>query len=188
MIARLVLCLSLLMVAVVPLAAGERFVAVAFHDVVDHPGDLDDDGVTVDYLIGFFEWLKANRWTAISLNDVEKARRGEKALPERAILLTFDDGYRSAYTRVFPLLLAYRIPAVCALVGSYMDAPMNGTVQYENRSVPRSRFLSWEEAREMASSGYVEFASHGYALHRAVIANPQGGEMAAASKRISVRG
>jgi biofilm PGA synthesis lipoprotein PgaB len=167
-----------------PALGGQRFVSVAFHDVVDFPGDLDDDAVTVDHLIGFFEWLLANRWTAITLDDVEAARLGKKPLPERAILITFDDGYRSLYTRVFPLLIAYRIPAVCPLTGAWMDAPMDATVRYGNRDLPRAKFLSWEEAREMARSGLVEFASHSYDLHRGVRGNPQGNELAAGWARI----
>ncbi len=167
-----------------PAIADQRFVSVAFHDVVDFPGDLDDDAVTVDRLIGFFEWLRANRWTAITLDDVEAARLGKKPLTERAILITFDDGYRSLYTRVFPLLLAYRIPAVCPLAGAWLDAPMDAMVRYGNRDVPRARFLSWEEAREMSRSGLVEFASHGYDLHHGVRGNPQGNEFAAGWARI----
>ena len=115
---------------------------------------------------------------------MEAARLGKKPLPERAILITFDDGYRSLYTRVFPLLLAYRIPVVAALVGSWLDAPMDATVRYGNRDRAAREFLSWEEAREMARSGLVEFASHSYDLHRGVRGNPQGNELAAGWARI----
>jgi peptidoglycan/xylan/chitin deacetylase (PgdA/CDA1 family) len=162
------------------IAPGQRFVAVAFHDVVDYPGDRDGDAVTVDRLIGFFEWLRGNGWTAITLDDVAAAARG-RPLPEKAILLTFDDGYRSLYTRVFPLALAYRMPVVAALVGSWLDAPLDGKVRYGDVEVPRRDFISWDEARVMAASGLVEFASHGFDLHRGVRANPQGNLIAAAA-------
>ena len=52
-----------------------------------------------------------------SVDDLLAARDGRKALPEKAVLLTFDDGYESFYTRVFPILKAFRFPAVLALVG-----------------------------------------------------------------------
>ena len=91
-----------------------------------------------------------------------------RRLPDKAILLTFDDGYESLYTRVFPLLKAYHYPAVAALVGSWMEDEPDGTVLYGDRKVPRSNFVSWDEAREMQASGLVEFASHGYDLHRGV--------------------
>ncbi|MFZ1218386.1 MAG: poly-beta-1,6-N-acetyl-D-glucosamine N-deacetylase PgaB [Chthoniobacterales bacterium] len=182
------LLLLLVLLALAPARAAERFASVAFHEVVDHKGDLDDEAVTVDRLIGFFEWLRGNRWTAISLDDIEAARRGEKTLPERSILITFDDGYRSLYTRVFPLVLAYRIPIVAALVGSWMDAPQGSMVNYGQKQVPREHFLSWDEACEMAQSGLVEVASHSYDLHHGVLGNPQGNELPAGNTRVYTPG
>ena len=123
----------------------------------------------------FFDWLKGSGWTAVSLDDLAAAARGVRPLPDKAILITFDDGYKSLYTRVFPLLKVYRFPIVAALVGIWMEGEAGGTVSYGgDRRVPRSNFISWAEAREMQASGLVEFASHSYALHRGVQANPQG--------------
>lgn len=154
--------------------AGQRFVSIAFHDVVDRVEDLDGDAVTTRTLAQFFDWLKGTGWTAVSLDDIAAAARGTRRLPDKAILITFDDGFRSLYTRVFPLLQVYRFPIVAALVGSWMEGRPDGTVQYGDRIVPRSHFVSWAEAREMQASGLVEFASHSYDLHRGMQANPQG--------------
>ena len=160
--------------------AGERFVAIAFHDVVDDAGDAGWDAVTTAKLVQFFEWVKRAGWTAVSLDDLSAAARGARPLPPRAILITFDDGYRSLYTRVYPLLKAYRFPAVAALVGSWLEPRSDGTVLYGDQSVPRDRFVSWDNAREMQDSGLVEFASHSYDLHRGMTANPQGSTVPAA--------
>ena len=171
------LCLLLVVIATAQARAdppGQRFVAISFHDVVDQPTDLGADTVTTKTFVQFLDWLKGTGWEAISLDDVSAAARGLRKLPDKAILLTFDDGYRSLYTRVFPLLKAYRYPAVAALVGSWMEDAADGTVLYGDKKVPRSNFVSWDEAREMQASGLVEFASHGYDLHRGVRANPQG--------------
>jgi poly-beta-1,6-N-acetyl-D-glucosamine N-deacetylase len=153
--------------------SGQRFVAIAFHDVDDNTDELETDSVTSKGLAQFFDWLKGTGWTAVSLDDLAAAHRGTRPLPEKAILITFDDGYKSLYTRVFPLLRIYRYPIVAALVGSWMEGE-SGTVAYGDRQVPRSTFISWAEAREMQASGLVEFASHSYALHEGVQANPQG--------------
>ena len=166
--------------------AGQRFVAIAFHDVVDNRDQLETDSVTSTSLVQFFDWLKGSGWTAVSLDDVAAANRGVRPLPDKAILLSFDDGYSSLYTRVFPLLRIYRFPIVAALVGSWMESGPNGTVTpdstvtYGDRVVPRSNFISWAQAREMQASGLVEFASHSYNLHRGVLANPQGNMVPAA--------
>ena len=148
---------------------GQRFVALTIHDVVDTREELDADAITSDRLVALFELLRGNCWTAISLNDVDHAIKLNRPLPDRAVLITIDDGYQSVYTRVFPLLLAYKIPAVVAVVGSWMAGA----------GVPGKSFISWDEAREMQRSGLVEFASHSYDLHRGVRGNPQGNELPA---------
>lgn len=164
--------------------SGKNFVTIAFHDIVDATADLDQDAVTTDRLIGFFEFLKGNGWTVLSLDDVLQANQGKKILPPKSILISFDDGYKSLYTRVYPLALAYGFPIVSALVGEWVDAPMHAKVLYSGREVPRSNFVSWDNIREMQASGKVEFISHSYALHRDVLGNPQGGRMPAATTAI----
>lgn len=162
-------------------ALAQRFVAIAFHDVVDDVHDLGSDDIATGQLVAVFDWLKGNGWSSISLDDIEAARSGRHPFPPKPILLTFDDGYASIYDRVYPLLLAYRFHAVFSLVGSWMDARPNDTVRYGDELVPRSRFVSWEHAREMAASGFAEFASHGYNLHRGIPGNPQGSMLPASA-------
>jgi peptidoglycan/xylan/chitin deacetylase (PgdA/CDA1 family) len=182
----LVTLLAAALVGAAPLARADdatRFASIAFHDVVDRAEELDGDGVTTARLVAFFDWLRAGGWTPVSLDAIAAAGRGERPLPPRAVLLTFDDGYRSLYTRVYPLALAYRVPIVAAVVGSWMDTPLDATVRYGDRDVPRRHFITWDEAREMQRSGLVEFASHSYDLHRGILANPQGNQLPAAAAR-----
>ncbi len=55
---------------------------------------------------------------------------GKKTLPPKAVLLSFDDGYSSFYTRVWPLLQAWNVPALWAPVGSWVDTPANQKVNF----------------------------------------------------------
>jgi biofilm PGA synthesis lipoprotein PgaB len=161
-------------------APGARFVAIAFHDVVDRREDRAEDAVTTQSLVSFLDFLVAEGWTAVSLAEVAAAGQGGPALPEKSVLLTFDDGYRSFYERVYPLLLAYRMPAVLALVTSWMDVPEDGVVDYGGTPIPRSGFVSWNEVRQMQSSGLIEIASHSHDLHRVVLMNREGNTAPAA--------
>ena len=47
-----------------------------------------------------FAWLKQNGYQPVSVEQILQAQNGGPALPDKAVLLTFDDGYRS-YSRVF---------------------------------------------------------------------------------------
>ncbi|WP_395021556.1 poly-beta-1,6-N-acetyl-D-glucosamine N-deacetylase PgaB [Dongia sp.] len=181
---RILLALLLLLLAASPATAQDRppdFVTVVFHQVVERQEELESDAITTIELIRFFDWLKGNGWTAISLDDLEAARTGAKALPPKSILITFDDGYESVYAQAYPLLLAYRYPAVVAVVGDWVAGAPGSMVRYGNKWLPRTRFLSWDEMREMTASGLVEIASHSYALHETVQANPQGNMQPAAA-------
>jgi peptidoglycan/xylan/chitin deacetylase (PgdA/CDA1 family) len=177
---RIALLLGLVLLLAAP-AQAQRFVAVAFHDIADTREGMANDAVTTSELVRFFDWLKGAGWTPVSLDDIAAAGAGRRALPPRAILLTFDDGYRSFHERLFPLLLAYNYPAVIALVTGWMEVPAGGTVRYGDLDLPRSHFLSWAQARAMQASGLVEFASHSHDLHRGLLGNPQGNELAAAA-------
>lgn len=168
------LACCLLVPAVRAAAPGQEFMALSLHDVVDDARQLDGEAVTTQRLVNLFDWLAGNGYSAVSLDDLERAGRGERPLPPRAILLSVDDGYASLYTRVYPLALAYRMPVVAALVTSWLDVPPDGAVPYGDATLPRSRFITWDQAREMQASGWIEFASHSNALHRAIRGNPQG--------------
>ena len=159
-------------------SANNSYIALCYHDIrddVDGIVDSDQMAVSTDNLIAQFEWLKAHNYNAISLDDVIDAAKGLKALPENAFLLSFDDGYKSFYSHVLPLLKEYQYPAVVALVGKWLDVPSGKTVNYGgNRIKPREFFMSPAEIKTISQSGIVEIASHSYDLHRGVIANRQG--------------
>jgi poly-beta-1,6-N-acetyl-D-glucosamine N-deacetylase len=155
-------------------AQAQEFMALCYHDIADQVSGPNAELISTAQLVQHFDWLRANSYRVVSIDDLLAARDGRRPLPDKAVLLSFDDGYVSFYTRAFPLLKAFGYPAVLALEGSWLDAPPDAEVTYDNRQVPRSRFLSWQQLREIRSSGLVEIASHSYDLHRGILANPQG--------------
>jgi biofilm PGA synthesis lipoprotein PgaB len=185
---RLLLMLLLLTMASVAIAQAPApvhpaLIVLAYHDVRDDVGtlaDRDPDATSTDHLISHFDWLKANGYHIVSLEDVLQAEQGKRALPRDAVLLTFDDGLESFYTKVYPLLRAYGYPAVAALVGSWIDLPPGKTFAYNSGDCGRDCFLSWDQVRQMQQSGLVEYASHTWGLHEGIQGNPQGNSMPAA--------
>lgn len=168
-------------------APADEFIVLSYHDVRTHvKGHVDEDGYAVDTagLTAHFAWIREHGYHPVSINQILRARYDRIDLPENAVLLTFDDGYESFHSQVYPLLKLFDYPAVVAVVGSWMDAPNGSRVPYGNGTVPRERFLTWEQVREMQASGLVEVASHSYDMHRGVTGNPQGNEQPAATSRI----
>lgn len=162
------------------------FTAICYHDVksIDQ-GDLDPDqyALSPENLLAQFEWLKVNGFQPVSVDELLQAQKGIKPLPKKAVLLTFDDGYLSFYTKVYPLLRLYNYPAIFAIVGSWLDVPEGKYVQYGDKKIAGSYFLTWRQLKEMQDSGLVEIASHSYAMHVGIQGNPQGNKQPAAVTR-----
>jgi len=169
-------------------AADARFMALSYHEVLADHEPLTPTAVRASDLARQFAWLRANDFHPVSVEQILAARAGGRPLPAKSILLTFDDGFKDAYTRVFPLLKLFDYPAVIALVGQWMDVPEGQIVDYDGKPVPRGKFLTWEQVREMQASGLVEVASHSYGLHRGILANPQGNTQPAATTRLYANG
>ena len=160
------------------LAAGNDFIVLNYHDIIaeeEREPPFDRVAVSLQHFESHFAWLKQQGYHVVSFQQIVTAAEGGKPLPEKAVLLTFDDGYQSFYTRVFPLLRKYHYPAVVALVGAWMEGK-------QAAGLPGNKtLLTWPQVRDMLKSGLVEAASHSYDLHRGIPANPQGNEQAAAT-------
>jgi biofilm PGA synthesis lipoprotein PgaB len=162
---------------------GRHFLALVYHDVTRDRSTLEVDGIMLGDLVAHFDFLRAEGYNVISMQDLFDARERGRPLPPRAVLLTFDDGRISVYRYVFPLLRAYGYPAVIALVGAWMDTPAGGTIEYGAHPLPRDQFVTWPQVREMQASGLVEVATHSYDMHRGLLANREGSMIAAALVR-----
>ncbi|KVN50066.1 poly-beta-1,6-N-acetyl-D-glucosamine N-deacetylase PgaB [Burkholderia ubonensis] len=169
---------------------GLTFRVLAIHDVRD---DLRADIATVTdtcaigtaTLNTIFAWLKAKDFRPVSVDQIIASRNGGARLPPRAVLLTFDDAYKSQFTKAFPLLLQYNYPALIGVVTRWTDTPQGQQVRISHKSVmPPGYFMSWDDLREMVGSGLIEVASHTHDMHHGALANPQGNELPAASARL----
>ncbi len=169
------------------LASANELITLCYHDVRDDVvGHLDHDqgAVSSKNLANQFAWLKEHGYQVVSMQQVIDAKEGRQKLPPKAVLLTFDDGYVSFYTRIFPLLKLFNYPAVFALVTKWLDVPEGGKIPYGRGFKDRADFLSWDQVREMANSGLVEMAAHSHGLHHGVIGNPQNNSQPAMVTRI----
>lgn len=163
---------------------GHNFLVISYHDCQAMDNAAFPDTVYPEDLEKQFQWLKANGYHPVSIEQIIKSQKTGKPLPDNAVLLTFDDGYDSFYEKVYPLLKAYNFPAVLAIVGKWIDTPLTKRVKFANTEISRDRFLTWDKIKEMQQSGLVEIASHSYDHHHGIRANPQGNVQAAYTTRL----
>lgn len=108
------------------------------------------------------EFLKNNNYQVISLGQLVKALEGGTKLPERAVVITIDDGYRSVYSDAWPILKEYGYPFT---VFVYTKATENKHWNY----------MTWDQIREMKAAG-VDLQNHGFA-HGHMAFKPSGMDM-----------
>ncbi|KWF38253.1 poly-beta-1,6-N-acetyl-D-glucosamine N-deacetylase PgaB [Burkholderia pseudomultivorans] len=173
-------------------ADGKTFRVICMHDVRDNllasfsnNAMVDPYAVDTGTLTAIFSWLQTNNYHTVTVKQIEASRHGGKPLPPRSVLLTFDDGYRSHYTKVLPLLERFQYPAVMGIVTAWIDAPPNAPIRISDKiEMPRDYFMSWDEVKKIGSSNLVELACHTHNLHHGAVANPQGNELPATTSHL----
>ena len=131
-----------------------------YHDV--RWEDTGKDAVTPQELRDDLRWLRAQGYRAVTMEQVIAFVDEGTPLPEKPIVLSFDDGLTSAYDRVLPLLREADMPMVLSVIAGSADefsAYRPGTVRFAH--------AVWSQLRELADSGFAELQNHSYALHRA---------------------
>lgn len=139
---------------------------LCYHSV--QPTPRPDDAYTISQrrFAEQMDYLRTHGYHPVALEAVIEARRGGKKLPEKAVLLTFDDGYRSYGDYVVPLLELYGFPSMLAVVGSWIE---NGPPE----GLPEP-LLTWPQLKKLAQHPRVALASHSFDLHKASPYTPQG--------------
>lgn len=130
-----------------------------YHDILAQKQVFFD--VTPEEFEAHLKLIQQKGLTPISANQLMQHLRTGVPLPEKPILLTFDDGYEGHYTYVYPLLKKYNYPAVFSIYTAKVGKKMG-----------RSS-LSWEQVREMAKDPLVTIASHSVSHKVMTTLNPQ---------------
>lgn len=131
-----------------PIPEEDALPILMYHHLVADGEECNDMTVTVGRMEKDLQWLSENGYHTVLPRELATG----EPLPEKAVLLTFDDGYRSNYELLFPLLEKYQMKAVISII-TYMQ------------DVSASNFISWDMCREMTESGLVEIGSHSHYLH-----------------------
>ncbi len=160
----------------------EKFTVLSYHEIAD-PGEalIPEYAVTPTMFVRQIDWLKNNGYNFVSVDDILADHGGRRPLPPKAVLITFDDGYRSMYEHAWPLLKMLKIPSVVAVVGAWEED--KGTVNFDGRMITRDKLMTWAQLRELSESGLVEVSSHSFDLHHGIQGNPQGNMEPAATTR-----
>ena len=100
-------------------------------------------------------------YTAISFEELKAFVYEGAPLPDKPVMITFDDGYLSNYTLAYPILEQYQMKATIFAIGVSV-----GKDTYKDTDYEMNPHFSYEQAAEMVASGLISVQSHTYDMHQ----------------------
>ena len=99
------------------------------------------------------DWLAANGYHVVRLEQLAGYLRGENPLPQRSVVITIDDGYESVHRHALPVLKKHGFAATLFVYTDFIGA---------------GDALSWVQLRDLAASGLIDIQAHSKS-HRKLI-------------------
>lgn len=147
--------------ATVPAGENERFLPVImYHQLTDTAANAGPYVLTAQQFETDMRYIKSKGYTSVTTQQLIDYANRRGSLPEKPILITFDDGYESFVPYAQPVLKELDMYAVVSIIGSvaqtYTDTT-DHTIRYSH--------LSWEGIRQLSQDPHVEIGNHTYDLH-----------------------
>ena len=132
---------------------------IMYHAI--YPGGVKtvNYSISINALIADLDYIKENGYTTVLTQDLVNFTEGKSDLPDKPIMLTFDDGFYSMKSLVLPQLIKRDQRAVCAVVGKFIDKYALHNDKYG--------YLDMQDIKALAESGHIEIASHTNDMHGA---------------------
>lgn len=138
----------------------KRLPVLMYHLILKNPGNSNKFIVPQSAFEEDLKYIKNHGYTTILVQDLIDYTENKKDLPEKPILLTFDDGAFNNYLYAFPLAKKYEAKFVFSPIAK--EAERYTKAHDEN---PTYSHANWEKISEMSKSGLVEIQNHTYNMH-----------------------
>ena len=143
-------------------------VLLMYHGVHSNPKKAGDYVITPQALEEDLLYLQRQGCTTVVMSDLIAYVQQGTPLPEKPVMITFDDGYYNNYLNAYPLLQKYNMKAVLSIIVGETDKYSELDENKENYS-----HVTWDMVNEMMESGLIEIQNHTYNLHKT--GNPRRG-------------
>ncbi len=132
---------------------------IMYHNITeDGEGDMN---MTPEQFESHLMRLAAEGYTTVTFDDLYDYVTYGVDLPEKPVIITFDDGYTSNYEYAYPLLQKYGMNATVFVIGSSI-----GKDTYKDTAEPINPHFDEEQIQEMIASGIIDVGSHTYDMHQ----------------------
>jgi len=126
-----------------------RVPILTYHYIGNNPNPADKARDNLSVAPDKFEeqlgYISKNGYNTITFDTLYAALNGTTSLPAKSVILTFDDGYMDFYYNAYQALKRFNLHATVFIPTALMGG---------------SYYLTWDQIREMNSSGLISFQSH----------------------------
>lgn len=139
---------------------GIRLPIIMYHSLLKEKSRSGKYTITPDTLKQDLEYIKSNGYTTINMEELINYVYNDGTLPEKPIIITFDDGYYNNFGYAIPILKELNMKAVISIVGEYTD-----TYSESGEANLNYGYIRWEDIKNAMQEETIEFQNHTYALH-----------------------
>ena len=137
----------------------KRVPVLMYHNITEEA--LDGMNMSPGLFEDQISRLSEEGYESVTLQDLSDYVEYGRELPEKPVVITFDDGYMGNYTYAYPILQKYGFCATVFSIGVFA-----GTDEYKDTGVRIYDHIGEKEMREMVSSGTISVQSHTYDMHQ----------------------
>lgn len=127
-----------------------------YHHISEKSSLLNDYTITPEEFEKDMKYLSDNGCKSVTTSQIISG-----TIPEKAVMITFDDGFLSTYKYAKPILEKYNMTGVCAIIGSVMTE----YTEHPN-TISDCAYMDIETVRAMIESDTFEIACHTYDMHK----------------------
>lgn len=110
------------------------------------PGSMN---MTPERFESQIKWIKDNGFTIVPLLDVVEYLQGKRdSLPPKSVVITADDGWKSVYTYMAPIIKKYNIPVTLFIYPQTISEGKNA--------------MTWDDLKELQQTGLFNIQGHTY--------------------------
>lgn len=135
---------------------------VMYHGISEDPAACGDYVISPSQFEADLRYLQQAGYTTVTVADLIAYVDEGAPLPERAVMLTFDDGYYNNFLYAYPLLKRYGMRAVISPIARWSEFYSDNADQQDR---PAYSHITWEQMRQMTADGTVEIQCHSYDMH-----------------------
>ena len=147
-------------VSVMSDSAAVSLPVVMYHSILRDTGKSGKYVVTPDTLDSDIKYLHSMGYTTISAAQLIDYVENNEPLPEKPVMLTFDDGCYNNLFYAVPILKDNNARGIFSVVGKYTD-----DYTESDEVNPNYSYLRWQDVYEMYVSENCEIGNHSYNFH-----------------------